>query len=113
MFSAALTADHRSSRWAYKGDTGLDSWGGACTDSSMPTQMINAKKENCHYETMMTRHEKYLSLHRPSQCLKPGITLQKLNAFAAEVSDNEAAEHMNAVQDKHFNQLHGPLRLRA
>ncbi len=47
------------------------------------------EKRKYHYEDMMTPFEKLLSLPRPSQYLKSGITLKTLNAFAAEMTDNE------------------------
>lgn len=65
------------------------------------------------YEDMMTPHEKLLSLPRPSQYLKPGVTIKKLDAFASQMTDNEAAEQMNSARDKLFKQLHERLELRA
>lgn len=41
---------------------------------------------------MMTPDEKFRSLPEAESYLKPGATLQKLNAIAAECSDNEAAQ---------------------
>ncbi|MFT4800235.1 MAG: carbonic anhydrase [Candidatus Azotimanducaceae bacterium] len=35
MLSAAATADQHGSGWSYSGNTGPDSWGGACTEGSM------------------------------------------------------------------------------
>ena len=62
---------------------------------------------------MMTPYEKLLSLPRPSQYLRPGITLKKLNAFASEMTDNEAAEQMNLARDNLFKQLYERLKLKA
>ena len=59
---------------------------------------------------MMTPYEKFRSLACPSQYLKPGITFKKLDAFASEITDNEAAEQLNLARDKLFNQLHERLK---
>ena len=61
---------------------------------------------------MMTPLVKFLSLLRPSQCLNPGVTIKKLNAFAAKITDNEAAEQMDSARDNLFKQLHERLALR-
>lgn len=52
-----------------------------------PTTVIDDKgksRKKYRYEDMMTPYEKLLSLPRPSQYLKRGITLKSLNAFAAK-----------------------------
>ncbi len=81
-----------------------------------PTTVIDDKgkaKKKYRYKDMMTPHEKLLSLPRPSQYLKSGFTIKELNAFAAEMTDNEAAEQLNSARDKLFNQLRERLELRA
>ena len=65
------------------------------------------------YEAMMTPYEKFLSLTRPSQYLKPNIRIKTLNAFALEMTDNEAVEAMNSARDKLFKQFHERLKLSA
>ena len=80
-----------------------------------PTTVTDDKgkqKRKYRYEDMMTPFEKFLSLPRSSQYLKPGTTLRKLNAFALEMTDNDAAEQMNTARDKLFRQLHERLQLR-
>ena len=70
-----------------------------------PTTVTDHKgkeKREYRYEDMMTPFEKFLSLPRPSQYLKPEMTLKSLNAFASEMTDNEAAEQMNTARDKLF-----------
>jgi hypothetical protein len=42
--------------------------------------------------------------------LKPGITLDELDAFAQEMTDNEAAEQLNAAKENLFTQLHEQLQ---
>lgn len=81
-----------------------------------PSTTIDSKgkqKKRYRYEDMMTPFEKFLSLPRPSQYLKPGITLKQLNAFACQMSDNEAAEQLNLARDQLFKQLHERLKIRA
>ena len=81
-----------------------------------PTIVTNDKgkeKRKYRYEDMMTPFEKLLSLPRPSQYLKPAVTLKKLTALASEMTDNEADEQMNTARDELFKQLHERLRLSA
>ncbi len=65
------------------------------------------------YKEIRIPYEKFRSLPRPSQYLKPGITLKILDAFAGEMTDNEAAEQMNSARDYLFKQLHERLQIRA
>ena len=65
------------------------------------------------YEDMMTPYEKFRSLPRPSQYLKPGVNLTKLDAFAREMTDNEAAEQLNSARDNLFKRLHERLKMKA
>ena len=81
-----------------------------------PTTVTDDKgksRKRYRYEDMMTPCEKFLSLPRPSQYLKRGFTIKELNAFAAEMTDNEAAEQLNSARDKLFNQLRERLERRA
>ena len=61
----------------------------------------------------MTPYEKFKSLPRPSQYLKSGITLKMLDAYANEMTDNEAAEQLNSARDYLFKQLHERLKIGA
>ena len=61
----------------------------------------------------MTPYEKFRGLPKPSQYLKPGITLKMLDAFASEMTDNGAVEQLNSARDHLFKQLHERLRIRA
>jgi hypothetical protein len=47
---------------------------------------------------MMTPYEKLKSLPEAQQYLKPGITLKQLDALAAAISDNDAAQRLNEVR---------------
>ena len=44
---------------------------------------------------MMTPYDKFKSLDRATQFLKPGITFEQLDLRAAAVSDNDAAQRLN------------------
>ncbi len=59
----------------------------------------------------MTPYEKFRSLAKPSQYLKPGISLRNLDAFAHEMTDNEAAEQLNSARNHLFTQLHERLKI--
>ncbi len=81
-----------------------------------PTTVTDDKgkqRKQYRYQDMMTPYEKCRSLPRPSQYLKPGITFKTLDAFAAEMTDNEAAEQLNSARDYVFKQLHERLKIRA
>jgi len=58
----------------------------------------------------MTPYEKFRSLTCASQYLKSGITFKKLDVFAKQMTDNEAAEQLNSARDKLFQQLHDRLK---
>jgi transposase InsO family protein len=57
------------------------------------------------YEAMMTPYEKFRSLHRPSQYLKPGMTLKQLDAIALEITDNEAAKQLKRAKQQLFKTI--------
>jgi len=81
-----------------------------------PTTVTDDKgkqRKKYRYDDMMTPYEKFRSLARPSQYLKPGVTFKKLDAFANQMTDNEAAEELNSARDLLFNQLHERLKIRA
>jgi hypothetical protein len=62
---------------------------------------------------MKTPYEKFRALAKPSQYLASGMTLKKLDAFANEMTDNEAAEQLNSARDHLFKQLSERLKLKA
>jgi len=69
-----------------------------CYFPSTVTDNKGKQRKRYRYEDMMTPYEKYRSLSKPSQYLKPGITFKKLDAFASEMTDNEAAEDLNTTR---------------
>jgi len=56
---------------------------------------------------MMTPYDKLKSLPNAAQHLKPGITIQKLDAVALRQSDLDAWEHLQKARDKLFNTIFG------
>ena len=57
------------------------------------------------YEAMMTPFEKFLSLPKRSQYLKPGVTLKQLNAIAVAITDNEAAKRLKEAKHQLFKTI--------
>lgn len=62
---------------------------------------------------MMTPYEKFRSLPCPSQYLRRGVTITELDAFALEMTDNEAAEQLSLARDTLFKNLHERLKIKA
>ena len=65
------------------------------------------------YENMMTPYEKFKSIPEASQYLKKGVTLERLNAQAVEMSDNDAASAMNKARNKLFKDISAAIKKRA
>lgn len=66
-----------------------------------PVVIIDAKgkaRKRYPYKAMMTPYEKFTSLPKPEQYLKPGRTLPQLEALATAISDNEAAKQLKAAK---------------
>lgn len=81
-----------------------------CYFPSVVTDHKGKQKKKYRYEDMMTPYEKLRSLPRASQYLKAGMTFKKTDAFAKEMTDNEAVEQLHSTRDKLFKQLHGQLK---
>lgn len=73
-----------------------------------PTEYTDSKgkirKRYCYLD-MMTPYEKLCSLPAAESYLKPGNTLEKLDAIAAECSDNVAAQRLNEARTKLFQSI--------
>ena len=73
-----------------------------------PTEFTDKKgriRKRYRYQDMMTPYEKFRSLPEAQNHLKPEITLEKLDAIAAECSDNEAAKRLNEDRAKLFQSI--------
>ena len=57
------------------------------------------------YKKWQTPFEKLLSLDRPQQFLKPGLTINALKRVAASVSDTDAAKRMQKAKNNMFEQI--------
>ena len=57
------------------------------------------------YKLWQTPFEKLLSLDRPQQFLKPGLSLNALKRVAASISDTDAARRMQQAKDNMFEQI--------
>lgn len=70
-----------------------------------PTEYTDKKgkiRKKYLYQNMMTPYEKFRSVPEAESHLKLGMTLEKLDAIAAECSDNEAAQNLNEARAKLF-----------
>ena len=73
-----------------------------------PTEYTDEKgriRKRYRYRDMMTPFEKFRSLPEAESYLKKGTTLKKLDAIAAECSDNDAAQHLNEARAKLFHSI--------
>ena len=81
-----------------------------------PETITDAKgkeRKKYRYEKMMTPYEKFKSVPEASRYLKSGITLDQLNAQAAEMSDNEAALALNNARKKLFRDIAATMKKQA
>lgn len=73
-----------------------------------PTEYTDKKgriRKRYRYQDMMTPFEKFRSLPMAESYLKLGATLKKLDAIAAECSDNDAAQRLNEARTKLFQSI--------
>lgn len=66
-----------------------------CLFAETITDAKGRQRKRYPYAMMMTPYDKLKSLDNAEQFLKPGITLQLLDAQANAMSDNEAAQRLN------------------
>lgn len=69
------------------------------------TDKKGKKAKRYRYQDMMTPYEKFRSLPEAESYLKQGATLKKLDTFAAECSDNDAAQHLNEARAALFQSI--------
>ena len=70
-----------------------------------PVTVVNAKgkqQKTYPYKNMMTPYEKLKSLPGVAQYLKPEVTFEVLDEYALQMSDNEAADHLQKARQKLF-----------
>lgn len=81
-----------------------------------PTTIIDAKgkqKMKYEYKNMMTPYEKFKSLPRAEQYLKPGHTFKQLDDIAKTMTDNEAADYLQEQRTLLFKYIHEGSKSRA
>ena len=71
------------------------------------------ERKQYHYRDMKTPYDKFKSLPDASMYLKPDITFEQLDAFAAKMSDNDAALAMNIARKKLFKDISALIKKRA
>lgn len=75
-------------------------------ESGFATVTIDARgKQKKVYDTYMTPYEKFKSLDRSEQYLKPSITFEALDKIAHEKSDNECAALMQKTKEELFKKF--------
>ena len=62
-------------------------------------------KKTYPYHEVMTPYERLISLPEAESCLRPGVTFERLGAFANQMSDNEFAERMVKARFDLFRQI--------
>ena len=57
------------------------------------------------YEMVRTPYERLKSLSQAESYLRPGVTLEKLETIANQMSDNQFAERMEKARSNLFQQI--------
>jgi len=81
-----------------------------------PETITDAKgkeRKKYHYKDMMTPYDKFKSIPEASQYLKAEITIEQLDAQAAEMSDNDAASALNNARKKLFKDIAAAMKKQA
>ena len=76
-----------------------------CFFAESITDTKGKTRKRYRQKDLMTPYEKLKSLPNVEQFLKPGITFQQLDDTATAISDNEAAERLNAARMKLFQSI--------
>lgn len=74
-----------------------------------PTTTLDEKgkqKKKYEYKNMMTPYEKFKSLQGAEQYLRNGVTFEKLDDIAKEMTDNEAADLLQDQRKLLFKNIH-------
>jgi len=76
-----------------------------CLFAETITDPNGRQRKRYPYKLMMTPYEKLKSLPDAEQFLKPGICFEHLDALAASISDNDAAERLNQARARLFKAI--------
>ena len=77
-----------------------------CLYPSIITDKKGKEKKQYLYEDMMTPYDKLKSIESASSYLKDNITFEKLDDIEMEMTDNEAAKHLQEKRKLLFNSIH-------
>jgi transposase InsO family protein len=78
-----------------------------CLFAEAITDPKGRQRKRYPYKLMMTPYEKLKSIPDAEQFLKPGIGFEHLDALAASISDNDAAERLNEARARLFKTISG------
>ena len=84
-----------------------------CYFPVVETDKKGKQRKKYPYEAMMTPYEKLTTLKGADSYLKPDITLKQLEAFANEMTDNEAAEQLETARRTLFKTINEQEQKRA
>ncbi len=76
-----------------------------CLFAETITDAKGKQRKRYPYRLMMTPYEKFRSLPQADSFLKPGVDFDQLDALAKAMSDNDAAEQMNAARSALFKTI--------
>ena len=76
-----------------------------CLFAETITDAKGKQRKRYPYKLMMTPYEKLKSLPQPETFLKLGVDFKQLDAQAKAMSDNDAAERMNAARSVLFKTI--------
>lgn len=77
------------------------------------TDKKGKQRKRYPYEAMMTPYEKLTTLEGFEGYLRPEVTLKQLEAFANEMTDNEAAEQLTSARHILFKTINEQEQKRA
>jgi len=76
-----------------------------CFFSVSVTDQRGKVKKSYPYQEVMTPYEKFKSLPTAERYLRPGVTMEKLDDIASQMSDNEFAERMVKARSNLFQNI--------
>lgn len=84
-----------------------------CYFPVIETDKKGKQRKTYPYKAMMTPFEKLKSLAQVDDYLKTGVSIEQLEAFSYEMTDNEAAEQLNIARSKLFKTIHEQTQAKA
>ena len=84
-----------------------------CYFPVIETDAKGKQRKRYPYEAMMTPYEKLRKLDNANDFLKEGVTLESLDAFAREMTDNEAAQQLQLARQQLFAKMNEQMKKQA